>query len=297
MPTAIRQTRTGAPPSSNGSVLQRIAPVKPTALGHMKVAVYGGPGTGKTRLACSFPKPMLLIGTEDGTASVAGVKGLEFVMLQSTDELTELVEGPIRAGKYASVGLDNGTKFREMRITELFATMGVKEIPERKPFLYADPVWKSVWTNTGQDLRNLWRPLLDLPRVMPLNVIFIAQEQNLYEESGSSELIKPKVGSALGKSLCDWLHAECDYVAQTMIRAQVRERPVMVNGRQTGTKQEQTGKKEYCLRVGPHEVYQAKFRLPEGRTVEQEVIVNPSYEKIAALIRGDRPAAQAQKQG
>lgn len=63
-----------------GSVLDRIAPVALPASG-MKMNVYGRSGTGKTTFACTFPKPLLLVGTEDGTRSVYTVKGVDYVRL------------------------------------------------------------------------------------------------------------------------------------------------------------------------------------------------------------------------
>ncbi len=57
-PTTKSPTRTSRP--SSGRVGEGV-----------KFLGYGPPKTGKTRLACTFPKPMLLIGTEDGTKSVS----------------------------------------------------------------------------------------------------------------------------------------------------------------------------------------------------------------------------------
>ena len=43
---------------------------------------------------------------------------------------------------------------------------------------------------------------------------------------------------------------------------------------------------EYCLRTEPHDVYMTKFRRPGGKDLP-EVIVNPTYDKVKALIDGD----------
>lgn len=283
-PKVERQmARPAARPSTNGAgVLERIAPIKQSNIGRLKMAVYGCPKTGKTRLACTFPKRLLIIGAEDGTASVVGSRDVDFVQLKSTDEFGEVVS-EVLTGRWRTVVVDTATKLRDMRIAEI---LGLSEAPTQKGFGFAK---REQWMQCSQNLKDMLRPLLDAPRVMDLNVVVIAQEQNFTSEDGAaqSDLVRPSVGSALGKSVCDWLHAECDYVCQTLIREETQAQSMDVAGEVMVT-QVRTGRKQYCLRVGPHEVYQTGFRLPGGRTIEEEFIVNPSYAKIAALIEGKK---------
>lgn len=290
-PKIVQQHARPASPSENGqSVLSRIAPVRAVSVDRQKWALYGQPKTGKTRFACSFKKPLLLIGAEDGTASVAGVKGVEFVQVFGLGEVDELVREARNSGRWATVVVDTLSKLRDIRINELFKLRG-GAIPDKKPFMFAGSEWKDVWTQTGKDLRDSLRPLLDAPRVMDVNVIVISQEANLVYDDGQggagSTILKPSMGSAVGKSLAEWLHAECDYIGQTLIRNQTTE--LKIEGMEP--QQVQTGVKEYCLRVMPDGVYQAGFRLPEGRVLQDEFIVNPSYAKVCALIKG--PVATA----
>lgn len=284
-PKIVQQPRLGAPASNGASVLSRIAPVRAVSVDRQKWALYGVPKTGKTRFACSFKKPLLLIGAEDGTASVAGTKGVDFVQLTKTEELDELVREVRNGGRWATVVLDTASKLRDMRIAEI---LGLEAAPTQKSFGFAR---RDQWMQCAQNLKDSLRPLLDAPRSMNVNVIIISQEANLvFDESGGGggDLIRPSVGSALGKSLCDWLHAECDYIGQMIVREQTAEQRMEVNGQEVKTVV-RTGKKEHCLRVMPDGVYQAGFRLPEGRVLSQEFIVNPTYEKVCALIRGDKP--------
>lgn len=283
MPTITKQANrvVAVKPVSNG-VLGRIAPVAASKIKRMKVSLYGNPKTGKTRLACTFPKPLLVIGSEDGTASVVGSKGVDFVQLERCEELTEVVKGPVSGGKYATVVIDNATKLRDMRITEI---LGLDEMPMQKGYGFAE---RSQWGECANSLKQLLRPLLDLPRVMDLNVVVIAQEGTIGgdEDQGSTgDFIKPAVGSYLGKSLCMWLTAECDYIGQTFIREGFRQVKSTVDSKEV-TSRVPTGKKEFCLRVGPHEIYMTGFRQPLGRPEPPEVIVDPSYGKIVRIIQG-----------
>jgi len=295
MPSIAKQSVRPPPRTVKGGgsagVLDRIAPVRGSNLGRMKVSIYGNPKTGKTRLSCTFPAPGLLIGTEDGTASVAGAEGWEYVLLKATDELTDVIQSAA-SGRWKSVVLDNGTGLRSMRIAELWASRG-GDVPAKKPFIYADKAWKEVWNQAGDDWRRLVRPLLDLPNRVDVNVVVIAHEQSFGgydEDSGpSGDVIQPAVGSALGKSLCMWLNAECDYICQTFIREAMRDREktVKIGGKvKKQIERVKTGKKEFCLRIGPHETYITGFRLPLGRQELPDVIVDPSYDKITKLIEG-----------
>ncbi len=277
-----------AGPAKAISVLSRIKPIEDSKLGRLKMALYGNPKTGKTRLACSFPKPLLIIGTEDGTASVAGTKGIDFVRLETCGEIIDLIRGPILDGRWASVVLDNGTKLKDMRVSELWKARGV-DVPEKKPFLYAGAEWREVWVQCANDMKELLSPLLDLPRLVKVNVVIISQEQDFTKESNAaaiSDQIKPTVGSALGESVCRFVHAECDYVCNTFIRKQVKTQEVTI-GKETMREMVETGKKEFCLRVAPHDVYWTGFRQRPGAPELPDAIVDPSYEKIAKLIQGN----------
>jgi len=273
----------GKKPTASSSVEDRIVEVSKTVNG-IRLSLYGRPKTGKTRLACLFPKPVLIIGTEDGTASVAGTPGLHYVRLKTCEELRDLTDGSVGAGKWPTVVLDNGTGFRDMRISEI---LGLSTLPVQKGFGFAG---RDHWTECANSMKELFLPLFDLSLARGFNFIMIAQEQNFTsdESVAASDLITPTIGASLGKSVCDWVNARCDYIGNTFIREQILTKTLNVNNKpkQVTVK---TGKKEYCLRVGPHEVYQTGFRLPEGRIDLPDVIVNPTYQKIVDLIEGRKP--------
>jgi hypothetical protein len=287
------QRQTHLPPSANGrkvesggSVLDRIQPLSDSKEGRLKMALYGNPKTGKTRLACTFPKPLLIVGTEDGTASVIGTKGVEFVWLHETSDLNELIDGPLKEGRWKTVVLDNATKLRDMRISELWRAKG-GFIPDKKPFLYADKAWKEVWVQCSQDLKDaLLNPLLDLPRQLPVNVVIISQEQDYtFDDVNQSDVMRPMVGSALGKTVATFVHAECDYGCNTFIREEVVAK-TETHGGKSVTFPRKTGKKQFCLRVGPNDVYWTGFRQAIGAPELPDVIVDPDYSKIIKLIKG-----------
>ena len=279
-------------------ILSRIGPIKPTNLGRLKMSIFGESGTGKTRFACSFPKPLLLIGSEDGTASVVGTPGVDFIQLQMGDvcsdfgEITLALQEGLKSRckgyekkPYATVVLDTASSLRDLRISEI---LGWKAIPEQKGWGFAS---QDQWNQCAQNIKDMLRPLIDLPKFQACNVVIVAHEQVFLPSEGEkqrsvgAEHIQVKAGSALGKSTCNWLNKEMDYIAQTQIRDQFIIGRQPIDGIETESRTP-TGKKEYVLRVGPHSVFYTKFRLPAGRTLTEEFIVDPSYQKIANLIAG-----------
>lgn len=274
-----------SPPAASGAA-GRIRPVK-SAVTNLLLSLYGRPKTGKTRLACTFPPPGLIIGTEDGTASVIGVPGWDFVLLERCEEIVGLIDGlakgelTTQAGKrYASIVFDNGTGFRDQRISEI---LGLERAAVQKGYGFAN---RDQWMECSQSMKELLRPLLWLGRQRDYNVVVIAQEQNLAKEE--SNLID--MGPALGKSVADWINAECDYIGQTCLKEQQKDQSLTVAG-VTTTKKVGTGKYEYSLRVAPSDVYRAGFRVPLGVKMDVEFLADPSYAKILDLIRGNSKVA------
>lgn len=294
-PIVKKQTQNGTvalTKNTKTDILSRIAPVKKTSVGRLKVVVYGAPKVGKTRFACTFPKPMLLIGAEDGTDSVQGVDGVDFVQLQHTQEMFDIIE-LLKTGKYASCAIDTASKLRDMRISEI---KGLDKTVIQKNFGFAG---RDEWMQCSSDLKEIFAALLDIPRTQDLNVVVIAQEGNRSNEgSDSTELLRPQIGGAVGKAVGDFIDAECSYICQALIREQVVTSTKttggkVVNGKIIGGKpltvETKTGKKEYCIRIGPHESYITGFRIGLDREGDiPDFIINPSYEKVVTIIKGEQ---------
>ena len=267
-----------------GSLLSRVRKVTDIQAG-IRISLYGNPKTGKTRLACTFPKPALIIGAEDGTASVVGMDGVDFILLERCEELREITDNMLRDGKYKTAIIDSGTSLRDMRIKEI---LRLSEMPVQKGFGFAS---RDQWGECSMSLKQLLRPLFDVAKRGILeNLVFIAQEQayNGGEEGASSDLIKPTVTSALGESLAKWVNAECDCIGQTFVRMQIITKTHQpIKDGPTVTMKEKTGEQEFCLRLGTDGVYQAGIRVRQGLVLQQSILTNPSYDRLLRVIKGE----------
>ncbi len=262
-------------------VLSRIVPVGEWEGGGIKINLYGRNGTGKTALACTFPKPLLLVGFEDGTKTVKKVKGVEFARVQpiASDKAWGLNELGVLAEKagndFVTVVMDTVTSLQDQVLCDI---LGLDQTPVQSSW---GAVSRDQYRQRSEKTREFMRLFLNLP----IHVVALAQEKdhsNKEEAASDGEVLDPFIASSLGATTCGWLHDACDYICQTFIREQTESKQVTIGKKQV-TRQIKTGKTEYCLRTLPHPMYACKLRLDRGVEVP-DVIVDPSYQRISKLI-------------
>lgn len=255
--------------TKSDSVIDRITPIS-SKLPPMNINVYGRSGTGKTTFACEFPKPLLLIGAEDGTESVYDVKGVDFVRIYESLELGQLID-LLQEGKYKTAVLDTATSLQDIVLKEI---LGIGELPAQLGWGVAS---QQQWSQCALQMKELLRSFLSVP----IHSVVTAQEREFNTE-GDTELLMPYVAAAVSPSVAGWLNPACNYICQTFIRREIKELTKKVGKKVKKIKVK--GKEvEYCLRVGPNPVYTTKFRTPKSRKI-QDVIVDPTFAKIQKLL-------------
>lgn len=280
-PTVTKQTAT-APVKKQGAI-SRIAPI---SFGQKKdsFCIYGYSGTGKTTLAATYPKPLLLIGAEDGTRSIHNVKGVEFIRLKSTLELTDIINHVKQSRKYETVVLDTATSLQAMVIAEI---KGMDELPTQLSWGFAT---REEWGQCALQTKEWLNHLLKLAENNICHTLILAQERgfnkkNDNEQGADSDVFAPKVMASVSESTVGWLNPACDYVVQTYITTKMirKELPSMKGVKQF--KMVPSDEVEYRLRTRAHEFYLIKFRVPKGHKAPP-YIADPDYDKIQAVIRG-----------
>lgn len=276
--------RTGA--VATKGVLSRIRPIGYDDQDFINVMLYGSGGSGKTTLWSTFPKPILAIicsgGLNSGeTRSIDTAENravIDQVELQQSTELKELVEGYARLKKYQTFVLDHVSGFCDRVLAEI---LGMAELPAQKTWgLASQQDYGQMTLQAKEGVKALLGT--------KANVVIIAQERvfNAHSDDdgrGAELGINPNVGPGTTPSMAGWLNTACDYVAQTYKRGKTVTRKTKL-GTEVIEKEVRVPGVDYCLRVGASDVYTTKFRVPGG--VKEDVIINPSYEKIAALIKG-----------
>lgn len=270
-------------PQPNGrlvSVIDRIAPIDVDD--YVKMLVYGRSGTGKTTLWATFPGPILVMICSGGqrpgelkSINTAEYRGkIQQVVIQSTQEIPEVLDHVKRTGKYQTVVQDHASGLQDLTLKEI---LGLEELPAQKSWGMAS---QQQYGQSSLMCKEILRAILSLDT----NVVIVAQERE-FKAEGDSELINPTIGAALTPSVVGWLNPACDYIVHTFLQPKMVESKQTI-GKQTSIIRTRGKGVEYCLRTGPHDVYQTKFRVPKGHTLP-DAIEDPSYDKILKAIRGE----------
>lgn len=269
-------------------------------VGKLLCSFYGDPKTGKTRLAATFPKPILFLATDpEGQDSIPGTPGVDYVDVNKTEDMvlaTELLKngrswwrrkgedwerlnGPV-GEPYATGVLDHASKLRNVTLMEI---MNVEEMPLKKP--WGGKAMQTVWMPLAAAMQNAFRPLIRLVKQdKTRNVVVLSQEADLtHNEEGTTNPLPPDIGAALGKGIADWLDAECSYIGQTLVRQRTRIIPATKNMPEREVRDKGV---DYCLRVCPGDLCRAGFRVPVGVDITNEFLINPTYDAILAIIQG-----------
>jgi hypothetical protein len=256
-------------------IMKRIKPVgalplKPT------IVAYGRSGTGKTTFAASAPMPALLLNLkEDGTDSVMNVKGLKTVRIESWDEL-EQVYWYLKSGKheFKTLIIDAVTEMQDLAIAKFRddQRMSDDDMLSKRTWGFVSGLMKT-WLFNFRDLKEEKGTTLD-------TVVFLAHDRttSVDEDSDDENQLMPEVGPRLMPSVASFLCGMVNVIGYTYVRE-------VIGKKEPGKKKPET-KTEYRMRLAPHAYYTAKVRKPKEFYVPQS-IVNPTYDKIVSIIRGE----------
>lgn len=243
-------------------------------------ALYGRSGTGKTTLACTFPKPVLLVDINDeGTDSVTNYSDddLQVWDIDNPQEIDDVYWWLKEHSKrFKTVIIDTITMLQTKKVEEVSGTLLAK----------GDKFAGDWGTMTKQDWGQVasWlKTRITRFRNLPMNVIFVAQERTFNvdtDDEGAVGLIDPEVGPSLSPSVKNHLNAAVGLLGNTYIRRRIIEKKDAAG---KSTKQK---KFDYCFGIGPSDIYARKVRKPK-RIDLPEVIVDPDYEDLIAIIQGD----------
>ena len=244
-------------------------PITITAVEHLPevlaVLFWGRSGTGKTTVASSFPKPILLLDVrEKGTDSVSNVKGLKVGQITTWAEF-EAVYWYLANGEhdYKTVVIDQITTLQDLAMEQARKDIGDTRDP-RKLFGHAGGLMKQWLLN--------YRDLID----NDIHVVFIAHDRvSKGEEGAGDDQIEPEVGPRVMPSVSTFLNGSVKIIGNTFIR----EGYTIENKRKVRFV-------EYGMRIGPHAYYTTKVRSPVG-IAAPDVIVDPTFDKLLAVMRGD----------
>lgn len=216
---------------------------------------------------------------DSGDDSITGTDGLDVTDINSWDDF-EMTYWWLKSNptKYKTLVLDTMSQLQQLAI--------VKVLEDKKKDAERAGDWGVMTKREWGDVASLMKTWIINLRDLPMDVVFIAQDRtfNVGEED-AAEGLEPEVGPGLSPSIAKHLNAAVHVIGNTFVRRETTTKKV---------KQASTGKiltKEtetiqYCLRVGPNPVYITKVRKPK-HIIPPSVIVNPSYDALMAIIKGE----------
>lgn len=240
------------------------------------MAIYGRAGSGKTSFAATFPKPLILLDIrERGTESIANIDGIDVAHIKRWDQF----ESIFWKLKNRKPGFE---KYKSIVIDHLSAAqaLGMEGIRKQENMAPDEMFTKRNWGSLSgkmqtwiENYRNLWDN--------DFHLCFIAHERATTGEEGLEDQIDPSVGPRLMPSAASYLNGAVSTIGRTFIREIEEEVKV-------GAKTKTVTRVQFCMRIAPHSIYAAKLRRPVSSEVPlPDIIVNPTFEKIQQLSRGE----------
>lgn len=248
--------------------LLRAKPVS-EVVNYMTSLFYGRSGTGKTTLASTYPKKILVLDFRDkGTDSIRDVEGVDILEILEWDDLEDTYWAlKKKPNLYKSLAIDTISGMQ---------TLAIKKVKEDNNVGDTENLSRRNWGEVA-GLMTTW--IMNY-RDLEMHVVFLAADRiknasDDDDEGSDDERLEPEVGPALIPSVARIINASVEVIGNTYIRQRRKAK---------GDKIVEVT--SYMLRIGPHPYYITKIRSPKSFKTPGS-ISNPTFKKLSKIIRGE----------
>lgn len=283
---AVMKSRT-----SKGTLLSRAIDVSEITEDYLKVTIYGGNRTGKSSLACCFPKPLLLLDFEParscGAKSVRRYDGVKYLKIASTEDALAVARELRDEGGYVTVVIDSATAVQDVALKELM------DLPDVPSMLSWGLVSEDQYRQRSEKTREVLRPFLDLA----CHTVVLCKEKDHNPNKGDRSQSKARqsfqqesfYASDLGGATVGWLHDSCGYICRLYVDKEVKTvtRKVKLPGNKYKEKQEEveTGRTIRRLRTMLHPNFAAGMRTERPEDVPEWIDADTPDEMYRIFMR------------
>ncbi len=289
MPRVTKQTATAEarPPSRNGSMLSRGVPVSDLENLWMKFVIYGQNRTGKSTLACQFPKPLALLSCDPtatgGALSLRKIAGVTFFKLNTFHEYNQIVEELKADTFFKTHVLDSVTSFQNL----VLANITGEKVPEQLDF---GIVTQDQYRDRASQTKEALVPLLG----MRAHTVILAKEKDHQPQEQRNKLLRGVqvesfFASDVGGATAGWLHDAADYIGRLYVAREIK-RIVNKVKLESGAVQEdvqeiETGRQVRRLLTMLQPNFAAGFRSDTPSAVPEYVEASTPEEMYAEVIK------------
>lgn len=248
------------------------------------MGLFGLPSTGKTTFWATAPKPIVCVLCSGGLKDPGEFKsidkkdreGIKKLRLTDCEELNQICDD-LPKSPFKTIVLDHLTSMSDLALCQI---MGIESVPPQLSWGFAT---QQQWGQHGALVKLLLQRLFDTAKECKKNCIIVSQQRMFDPKDGGLSESKI-VGPAATPTITGWMVPALDYSIQLFKRRKTIVKKIKVAGT-TKEVEEETKEQEYCAYL-PYSVDKlTKFRVPRSNSSKiPEVIVNPTYDKIAKII-------------
>lgn len=219
--------------------------------------IYGKSNSGKTYVSSTFPKPMLYIQIgDDGSNTIARVKGIKAVSLNSIKQLKDIAKELYKDKAYKTIVVDTFS---------LLTNEWVDENIIKKNKRMTQQSWGDLKTETEELIK-------EMHKLARKHIVVLTCHEATDSIDGMEDEISPDVRPSVSKGARTYLEGMANFgIHTTKISKEVTK----------GNTTKEVVK--YAADIGPNPYYWTKLQIDPSIKVPERII-NPSYSKFMEFI-------------